>query len=150
MADGCKHTPPTNLAGYEVESFASGPRSTSSLCKITSACDSSHVFIIRNFHLYDVVVTADAESLTGYIEVCGNTEDVVKQTQWRMTGKVPAAPYRQARGALPNGERRLSTDVRASTQRAGGQDVIGIDYSVDSPVNGIVSGARFNVPVELS
>lgn len=150
MTDGCKHAPPTNLAGYEAESFAAGPHCTTHVCELTKVCDSSHIFVVRNFHLYDVDATADAESVAGRIEICDETEDATKRTKWQMTGTVPAAPYRPARRALPYSEARLSTDVHSALERAPGQDFINIDYSIDSPVNGLMKGTRFNVPVDLS
>jgi hypothetical protein len=150
MTDGCKHAPSTNLTGYEAESFAAGPHCTANLCKLAKKCDSSHIFIVRNFHLYDVDVAVDAESVAGYIETCEETEDATKRAEWQMAGKVPAAPYRPPRHALPYSEVRLSTDVHSELQKAPGQDFINVNHSIDSPVNGLMKGARFNIPVDLS
>jgi hypothetical protein len=151
MTDGCKHTPPVNLAGYDVGSFVLGPHCTSS-CKLAKPCDSSHVFVVYNFHLYDVDATIDASSYQGYIEVCDEAEDAAKRTRWRMTGKVPAAPYRPPKNALPYSQVRLSTDVHSVLQKSQGQDFdyIEVDYSIDSPVNGLLKGMRFDVAVMLS
>jgi hypothetical protein len=151
MPDGCKHIPAMNLAGFEVSSFISGPHCTH-FCELAPACDSSHVFIARNLHLYEVAVTADASSDQGHIEVCDEAEDAAKRTSWRMTRKVPAAPYRPPRGTVPYSEVELSTDVHSAFQNARGQgsDFIDVDYAIDSPVNGLMRGMRFYVVVQLS
>lgn len=150
MTDGCKHAPPKNLAGYEVNSFASGSHCTTNACTLTKECDSSHIFTVRNFHLYNVDAAVDAQSNAGHIEDCDETEDAAKRNKWHMSGKVPAAPYRPPRSALPYSEVRLSTEVHSVLQRATGQDYINVDYSIDSPVNGPIKGTGFSVPVDLS
>jgi hypothetical protein len=150
MTDGCVHTPPTNLPGSEVDSFVAGPHCTSSACKLTKKCDSSHTFVVRNFRLYDVDTAADAESAASNIEICDETEDATKRAKWQLAGTVPAAPYRPPRRALPYTEVRLSTDVHSVLQKIPGQDFIKVGYSIDSPVNGLMKGAGFNVPVDLS
>jgi hypothetical protein len=151
MTDGCKHIPPVNLAGYDVSSFVSGPHCTS-VCELTKPCDSSHVFVVGNFHLYDVGVTIDASSYRGSIEVCDEAEDAAKRTKWRMTGKVPPAPYRPPKNALPYSQVRLSTNVHSVLEKSQTEndDNIEVDYSIDSPVNGLMKGMGFTVLVELS
>jgi hypothetical protein len=150
MPDGCNHVPPANLPGYEVGSFTTGPCSTPKLCKISPRCDSFHIFAVRNFHLYETEVTVDAESMAGCIEVCNEAEDATKPTQWRMAGKIPAAPFRPPKGSPPYGNRRLSTGIHTEQAEGETQDFISVDYSIDSPVNGLMVGTRFNVPVDIS
>jgi len=150
MVDGCGHTPPEDLSGYEVSSFVTGPCCTKRACGLAQGCDSSHVFTVRNFHLYNVAAAVDAESNAGQIEVCDETEDADKRTTWHVDGKVPAAPLRRRRGAPAYTEVRLTTDVHSVLQRATGRDYINVDYSIESPVNGPMEGARFTVPVDLS
>jgi hypothetical protein len=150
MPDGCKHRPPTNLGGFEVESFVAGPESMQSGCAVTPECDSSHIFQVRNFHLYDVDAIVDAESVGDFIEICDDDEDTVKRTAWKMAKKVPAAPYRPRRGAPTYHEERLSTRVHSGTDYEDeDQDVINVDYYIDSPVGGLLPGGKFNVPVNI-
>lgn len=150
MSDGCNHAPPANLPGYEVGSFIAGPNSTSKLCRVGANCDSSHIFVVRNFHLYEIEVTVDAEAIAGCIKVCDESEDAAKRTQWRMTGKIPAAPYRAPRSSLPCGIRRLFTGIHSEPTKGETQESINVGYSIDSPVNGLMNGAFFNVPVDMS
>lgn len=150
MTDGCKHAPPKSLPGYEVDSFVSGPHCARTTCELAKECDSSHVFAVRNFHLYDVSAAVDAQSNVGHIEVCDETEDAAKRIKWHASGTVPAAPLRPPRGAPPYTEVKLATDVHSVLQRTTGQDYINVDYSIDSPVNGPMKGTRFSVPVDLS
>jgi hypothetical protein len=151
MTDGCKHEPPKNLGGYEADSFTSGPHCTKNDCKLTKACDSSHIFVLRNFHLYDVNTAVDAKSYASYIEVCDETEYPATRTEWHMAGKVLAAPYRPPRNALPYREVRLPTDVHSVLQKTPDWDYIEVDYSIVSPVNSLpMNGTGFSVPVQLS
>jgi hypothetical protein len=150
MTNGCKHAPPKNLAGYEIDSCISGPHCTSNLCKLIKECDSSQVFLVRNFHLYDVHVNVDAESSAGHIEVCDEAEDAAKRTKWHRDSNVPKAPYRPPKGGLPYTEVSLSADVHSVLTKATVQDFINVDHSIASPVNGLMKGTRFNVPVDLS
>jgi hypothetical protein len=149
MSDGCKHIPPAGLSGYDVESFTEGPQSTTTSCAVSSNCDHSHIFEIRNFHLYEVRLTVDATSMAGGVESCYTHEDVTKRTQWTMNGRVPAAPYRPSRRVPPYGLRRFREAVRTTISNMEIQDVISMEYTVDSPVNNIMTGSSFNVPVNF-
>ena len=149
MGDGCRHVPPKNLPGYEVESFTSGPSSTATSCAVSRECDHSHVFAVRNFHLYDVNVSVDVSSTTDGVEICNLNEDPEKRVQWTMTGRIPAAPYRPSGHTPRYGPRRISTRVRDTDRSNDKSDVLTIEYSIDSPVNGIMTGSPFNLPVAL-
>ena len=149
MSDGCKNIPPAGLSGYGVESFTEGPQSTAISCAVSSNCDHFHIFEIRNFHLYDVSVTVDASSMAGGVEACYTNEVVGKRTQWKMRGRVPAAPYRPSRHELPFGRRQLRGAVRTTDYNTEEEDYISIEYSIDSPANSVMTGSSFNVPVHF-
>jgi hypothetical protein len=148
MTDGCAHTPSRDIAGAKVASFIKGPYSTSRSCVATPSCDQSHIFRVRNFHLYDIKARVDASSSTGAVETCNDTEDIVKQTQWTMKGTVLAAPYRPSKGELPYREKRLGTRVRSLDNNDGTQDFISVWYEITSPED-TQTGLSFNFPVDL-
>jgi len=149
MSDGCAHVPPRNLPGYEVESFTSGPSSTATSCTVGPECDHSHVFVVRNFHLYDVNISVDVSATARGVEICNLGEDPEKRVQWTITGRIPAAPYRPNGRAARYGSRRVSAKVRDTGNGNEKSDVLSIEYSIDSPVNGIMTGLPFNIPVIL-
>ena len=148
MPDGCKHWPPTRPRGYDINSFTEGPQSAQRVCAVTSKCDSFHTFEVHNYHLYDVDADINASSIDQRVQVCSNGEDDVKQTQWVMGGKVPAAPYRPSRGVPLYGDRRFRVSVRVATDNDDTKDVIAVDYSIRAPA-GRIAGVSFNVPVKL-
>lgn len=148
MADGCPHAPAASISGYEVESLISGPYASSAGCVVTSDCASSHIFEVRNYHLYKVQAEIEASSIAQIIEVCEDSEDAVKRTQWTMEGQVPAAPFRPHRNQPVFGARRFDLNVRAIDQPYR-SDTIDVTYSIDSPVNGRETGMSFGVPVLL-
>ncbi len=150
MSDGCTHVPPENIPGYEVKSFVAGPQSGPGICVVTSSGDSSHVFDVHNFHLYDVEIEVNAESVTKEVEICGESSYISERSRWIMAGKVPAAPYHPSKREDFYGKRRFTIDVRSITSALNSQDTILMDFSIKSPVQGPIPGADFNVLVKLT